>query len=352
MMQEEHDYDLSRDLGARALGYLKELKAAPDPRGYALLYHHAAGYDPALSTTLADLIRDRQSLPPHDVHRLHEGFLSPSRRIDPLRQSLSESAARAADTLTGVEEAAEGLSASLQEVDLDHAASQGAEEAAAAVRSLMLASTVIARRNRQLEEELAQSARQVDDLKRRIATARGDGQSDPLTRLPARSYFRQAAAVALEHARQDAEPLCLLVVDIDRFRSYNEVHGRIIGDKVLRLVADLIRAKLGGKHGVARYAGDQFAILLSNTRLETAVRLAEELRTSVLGMKFVRKGSGRSVGRITVSAGVALFAYGDTGDSLIARALEALATAKRLGRNRVRAVANAEPAEMEIKTGA
>ncbi len=348
MMQDEHDYDLSRDLGTRALGYLKELQAAPDPLGYALLYHHAAGYDQALSATLAELIRDRHSLPPHDVHRLHEAFVSSSRQIDPLRQSLSESAAHTADALTAMEEATAGLSASLQEVDLDHAASQGPEEAAAAIRSLMLASTVIARRHRQLEEELAQSARQVDDLKQCIATVRGEGQSDPLTRLPARRHFRQAVAAALEGARQDDEPLCLLMVDIDKFRSYNEVHGRIIGDKVLRLMADVIRAKLGGRHMVARYAGDQFAILLSNTRLETAVRLAEELRASVLGMKFVRKGSGRSVGRITVSAGVALFAYGDTSDSLIARALHALATAKHLGRNRVRSVANA--GTVEIKT--
>src|SRR5690606_18555834 len=78
--------------------------------------------------------------------------------------------------------------------------------------------------------------------------------------------------------RTEGKPLCLILADIDHFKTFNEKFGQIIGDKVLRFVASLIKNNIKGNDSVARFGGAQFAILLPETRLEGAMSVAENIR--------------------------------------------------------------------------
>jgi diguanylate cyclase len=137
--------------------------------------------------------------------------------------------------------------------------------------------------------------------------------------------------------------MSLLMLDIDRFKDFNDNHGHQAGDQVLRQVAQVLTSSVKGRDLVARYGGEEFAVILPQTGLEGARQLAEQMRRDVAGHRVVLKATGRELGRITLSIGCAQQHWGEPVADLVRRADRALYQAKRLGRNRV-AVASRLPA--------
>jgi diguanylate cyclase len=136
------------------------------------------------------------------------------------------------------------------------------------------------------------------------------------------------------------------MVDIDNFKKFNDTWGHQTGDQVLRLVAGCMSENVKGRDTVARFGGEEFAIILRRTSLENATKLADQIRSYVQSKKLVKKSTGDILGTITVSIGVARLAPGDTPASLIQRADACLYVAKNGGRNRV--VGEDEPHHFQI----
>lgn len=160
---------------------------------------------------------------------------------------------------------------------------------------------------------------------------------DALTSIPNRRFFIEQLVHELRRGHRDQVPLALLICDIDDFKSYNDTFGHQAGDRCLRTVADLLRESLQrGSDFCARYGGEEFVVVLPNTTLEGALRVAERIRESVSGLGMWHPASSRGI--VTISIGVAE-ERGDGQDpdheSLIRRADEALYRAKERGRNRV-----------------
>ena len=129
--------------------------------------------------------------------------------------------------------------------------------------------------------------------------------------------------------------LCLLIIDIDHFKKFNDVHGHIVGDEVLRFVAKNIQKLIRGNDYVSRFGGEEFTVILPKTPLLGAMTVAENIRTSFAKLKLERKGKSVQLGTITVSIGVAQYRPGESIETLIKRADQALYFAKNAGRNRV-----------------
>ncbi|BCU07953.1 diguanylate cyclase [Allochromatium tepidum] len=162
---------------------------------------------------------------------------------------------------------------------------------------------------------------------------------DALTSIPNRRFFIEQLVHELRRGRREQVPLSLLICDIDDFKSYNDTFGHQAGDRCLRAVADLLRESLQrGSDFCARYGGEEFVVVLPNTTLEGALRVAERIRESVSGLGMWHPASPRGI--VTISIGVAEEAGGNADpdhESLIRRADEALYRAKERGRNRVEA---------------
>jgi diguanylate cyclase (GGDEF)-like protein/putative nucleotidyltransferase with HDIG domain len=161
---------------------------------------------------------------------------------------------------------------------------------------------------------------------------------DDLTGLPLRRAFRDTAERILAARRTTGRPVSLLVIDVDHFKLVNDTFGHLQGDDVLRVVADQIRAHTRPSDYPARYAGDEFVVLLPGTRLDEARAVAERLRAAVARTACPRRdGSGVAV-HVTLSIGVAAAPqHGDGLEPLFAAADAALYDAKRAGRNAVSA---------------
>jgi len=156
---------------------------------------------------------------------------------------------------------------------------------------------------------------------------------DSPTEIYNRRYLMDRLDAEAVKAARTANPLALLMIDVDRFKDINDAHGHPAGDIVLRAIARCCGACLRPYDVLARFGGEEFAVLMADASLAEAMAVAERIRGEV-GQLRISLDAARVVGA-TVSIGVSLLAANEpTGTALIARADAALYEAKRRGRNR------------------
>lgn len=183
---------------------------------------------------------------------------------------------------------------------------------------------VLAHRVRQDDSAMTESSR----LKRyfeRLATV------DGLTGLRNRRWLDDAFARQLERAVRVAQPVTLLMIDIDHFKQLNDDYGHLVGDAVLGRVGELLTNGLRPQDLLARYGGEEFAVLLPGMEVAGSVGVAERLRCSI-GNTASFDGDA-ALPSVTISVGLAESRPGETLTSLLVRADSALYRAKHAGRN-------------------
>ena len=178
------------------------------------------------------------------------------------------------------------------------------------------------RRLREQNEALRVARARIEELSRR----------DPLTGLTNRRWLDEVLLLEVERARRYGAPLSVVMVDLDHFKAVNDSHGHTVGDQVLRGAAEALSGAARITDVVGRYGGEEFLLVLPNTELDEAVRMAERLRLAVRAMPVSFRDEP-----VTGSFGVAAWAPDDSAAGLVERADEALYEAKRGGRDRVAA---------------
>lgn len=170
------------------------------------------------------------------------------------------------------------------------------------------------------------SFQDVSGLEDERAHLEDEASTDPLTKaLNRRSFLRLLSRTALSD-----EPFCLIMFDIDHFKSVNDTYGHDVGDAVLREISTLMRDNIRENDTLARWGGEEFMVLSAKTGMQRGKRVAERLRAAVESFSFT--GVPRQV---TSSFGLAIHATGESSEELVKRADEALYEAKESGRNKV-----------------
>lgn len=165
---------------------------------------------------------------------------------------------------------------------------------------------------KEIEAEREELLGQVQDLARH----------DSLTGLPNRRALEEQLPQAMARARRSLSPLSVAILDIDHFKGYNDTHGHLAGDEVLRACAKAWDSALRAEDTIVRFGGEEFLVLLPDTEPEQAAEIVERLRqTTPMGQ--------------TCSAGLALWDRAESIDELLRRADEALYLAKASGRNQL-----------------
>jgi diguanylate cyclase (GGDEF)-like protein len=179
---------------------------------------------------------------------------------------------------------------------------------------------------------LAQAARLYAELIERAEVLEGEAHTDTLTGLPNRRRFDEEFARAFGSAIRRSSPIGVAIIDIDRFKDYNDAFGHQAGDRALRRIADAIAESVERSGDfAARYGGEEFVVILEDTTLAGAAGVGERIRTAVLEAG-IRAAAG---GLLSVSVGVAARLPGSSGETLLGQADAALYDAKNGGRNRV-----------------
>jgi diguanylate cyclase (GGDEF)-like protein len=176
-------------------------------------------------------------------------------------------------------------------------------------------------------------------LAERLRTFERDALFDPLTRLTNRRGLERAMAAEREHAHRTQAPYSVLVLDIDKFKTYNDRYGHLAGDDALRAVATAFGGSLRAVDCAARFGGEEFVALLPGTDIAGAVVLGERVRAAVRAAKIPHADGADGI--LTVSIGAACVQGDESAEWLLGRADAALYQAKHGGRDRVEAASPA-----------
>ena len=187
----------------------------------------------------------------------------------------------------------------------------------------------------QLRAEQAHHLSKLEAVSRLYVDAQKRAVTDGLTGLTTHLHFQEQLAKRFYEARRFGQSLSLLLLDVDHFKRINDTYGHLTGDEVLRGISRTVQEQARGCDTVARYGGEEIAMILPQTDLDGACILAERLREAVEALNF-HEASGDRTFEVTASVGVAqLVAADQVADDLVDRADKALYQAKRRGRNRV-----------------
>ncbi|MGL5666393.1 MAG: GGDEF domain-containing protein [Shewanella sp.] len=191
--------------------------------------------------------------------------------------------------------------------------------------------------NQTMEQSLSAMGQEVQNLKTEMENLSLAAMTDQLTSLHNRRAYEIAIQDHIHRAEQQHTRCSLLLIDIDRFKVFNDNYGHQVGDKVLAYVALALKQCVRGDDFVARYGGEEFVVVLPNTHFHDALQVAETLRERISERRLaIGKDKKLSLGAITVSIGLASLQEGDDADTLFSRADKALYEAKSDGRNCVR----------------
>ncbi|HXN06278.1 MAG TPA: diguanylate cyclase [Nitrospiria bacterium] len=159
--------------------------------------------------------------------------------------------------------------------------------------------------------------------------------TDTLSGLLNRRYFQERLAEEVERSKRHGLPLSLIIMDIDDFKIYNDLHGHLAGDEAISLVGKNLRNNIRTIDVAARYGGEEFTVILPQTAKQDAAQIAKRLCSEIERTGLI-EGTVRKTRPITVSIGLASFPEdADTLENFFKNADDALYTAKREGKNRV-----------------
>lgn len=319
-----------------ALPLMARQLAAFHPLSYALWYEHCAGMNPDLSKVLDGRLTSNSALSEADVWRLYAQHIA-ARDMESferlqlqLRNLLEDTAQSAAAASVQATEFGQSLQthAKVLATPLDP------EKVREVVADMLQDTQKMQAVTTDLSTKLQASTKEVNTLTESLRRAQSEALLDSLTGLKNRRGLERA----VEDLLRDPPGLlgtALLLADIDHFKVVNDTYGHVLGDKVIRAVAHVLRSSIKGRDVAARLGGEEFAVLLPQTTIKGAAAVAEQIRGTVAQGRICRPDGNESIGQVTLSVGVAVAMPGDTLEALLERADAAMYTAKRAGRNQI-----------------
>lgn len=184
----------------------------------------------------------------------------------------------------------------------------------------------------QVQRMRARLRQQNLDLQAALAQIRELAMRDTLTGLLNRRQMTELMQLEWHRGQRSGRPLVLVQLDIDHFKPVNDTHGHAAGDRALQAFARTVLATIRDSDVLARWGGEEFVMMLTDTSVDEACEMLERVRLAVADMEIPHAAG---TFRVTVSAGLALHLRGDTVEHTLERADRALYNAKALGRNRV-----------------
>lgn len=330
------DFDKASEHLRQALALLSRQKIPPSPLNYRIGYDCAAGRNEQLRQAFETLLNSPGGASQEALWQLYANhFLQDDETLEQLRKglrtlvtSLQREFSRAGGNIAGYTNTLNRFARILE-------SESSMAQITLEVHRVIEDTRHIEQSQTRLESQMSGVMEEMENMRQELEQVRQESLVDSLTGTANRKAFDQALNQHLEAARQQHRPVCLLLADIDHFKQFNDNHGHLVGDKVLRYVASILKQCVRETDTVARYGGEEFALILPESGLLEARQVAEQIRREVSSASLVNKSRSESYGSISISIGIGLLQPDDQPEDLIQRADQSLYLAKSRGRNRV-----------------
>ena len=331
------NYAEASEAAQSALQVMKRKRIPANPKNFTIWYAYHTGYSPDLCKTLDILLSsgDFSEARNEEIYETFFGDKIATDEVDKASDEISNIISRMVDAIGEAGQNATEYGEHLKSFTGHIDKVTNNEDLKTLVNGILLETRRMEKRNRDLESQLSSSTQTVQDLSRRLEDVKREAMTDALTGVANRKCFDLRLTQCVQEARDSDLPLCLLMIDIDHFKKFNDTYGHPMGDQVLKLIGRMLAESVKGRDTPARYGGEEFAVILPVTRIDDAVTLAEQVRQAVADRKVKKRSTGETLAQITLSVGVAELRSEDSISEFLIRADDALYEAKRAGRNQV-----------------
>lgn len=331
-------FDKAAEFARSALALMEKRGIAASPDNFTIWYRYYAGRDPKMNRSLDKLLEGDAAISEERFTDIHREFIAGEDQSAAVHDSATEIKQELNEVLKRLGAAGDDAAQYGRTLDTFTEQLSNAEdgEAFGAILSdIVTATRVMERQNDDLEQQLDSSSTEISRLREDLEDVRREAITDAMTGIFNRRLFdirlREEAVIA----QGKSQNLSLLLIDIDKFKNFNDTFGHLIGDLILKLLANMLTDTIKGRDTAARYGGEEFAVILPETSLQNAVKVAEAIRTRIREKELKNRATGENMGRVTVSIGVGCYLLGEDLPELIGRADAALYAAKHAGRDRV-----------------
>lgn len=308
------------------------------PENYTVWYSYVSGSNDDLRKAIDLHIEENTQITDQQSKALYEQFFDQKQEkltITTMRKELKRVLATILEFTATSASASQDISENLSEIITKLHPEMTQPEIHNAIKDVLNEAQLIMNSSDVLSEQLNATILEVEELKKDIDNAKRDAKIDTLTKLANKVTFESELEKTTINADSVAIEVCMIFGDLDLFKNINDKHGYIVGDQVLRVVANSLKKAVKARDLVARYNGEEFAILLPNTSLTNAKNIAETMRSEIASKRIQRRDSREPLGTITMSFGVARYYQNEGAESFLQRTDRALYISKRNGRNRV-----------------
>lgn len=329
------------NISKQSLSEIARRKLLPVPENYAIFYQAATGQDAELLKELENIEKNNIPFSSQTTSYLFKKYVIADRNEGIVNDAAANANRLLSDVLRAVGQF--GKETSTYNADIDTYMGKLSvdipdQDVQGMIKELLTASSDIRKQGAELNKRLEESRGEIEHLKKNLEQVTTESQRDFLTGVFNRKAYDRLLDEQINEARNQGKDMCLLMIDIDHFKQFNDKFGHLLGDEVLKIVAKALTDSVRGRDIVARYGGEEFSVVLPDTPMPGAMKVAETICKTIAARELKRRDSGESYGVITVSIGVSLLRHGsDTAVNLIKRADEALYQSKNRGRNRVTA---------------
>jgi diguanylate cyclase len=329
------DLEYAKTLSSGAIKSMSQLSVPATPSNYSVWFHYMLGIPPGLRKTIDILLGNKRKFDASINHELYVAFID--------TQSGVLLAGDAPQKLNGIIDAAKHFLANAisdtktQMATLEQVSArvEGNSDPRPIIQTLTSELEKANRRASALEANFVETSNQLEKVQCSLAEAEKRSNTDALTGLANRRALDDFLRTSLIQAMETGEPLSAFMIDIDHFKKFNDTHGHLVGDQVLRLVAKVLQDSIRDGDLAARYGGEELTAVLPGADLATSKAVAERVCRRISDARLTRRASGQEIGSVTVSIGIAQFRLAESADALIERCDRGLYQAKSAGRNRV-----------------
>lgn len=325
---------------SQAIKYLKmvlpemaKYKVPTTPENYAVWYEYTTGKNAALVKKIDAIKAENRVFTQIINDHLYEIFITkrPHLSINQVNASVKNVIDNLLEQMQKEDQGLDSYSQSLEKLVHQVTSIKHLSDLESLISRLVSEAHLRAKENQAFRTQISEMSKEVEDLDQRLKRVAQDANTDALTGIFNRRAFNLRLA---ELFRDPTKTFALVMIDIDHFKLLNDRHGHLTGDKVLKFVAGLIAKNIRGQDYLARFGGEEFVIILPNTPLESALCVANNIRSYLAKQAIYDSSNNLQLGCLTLSMGVAARTERDNTDSLIGRADQCLYLAKSKGRNK------------------